>query len=274
MNGSFYRSLLPAGGVWLALAHSWLAAPSVYGDDEDDQPLEEVFLTELVYPQEEGELQLTLAPEFRSGAEVDQLSSRAVVEYGLTDAWQIELEWDFFVHREMDGTSVQGLGDLEIGTKIARMEVAEDFHVAFGLEIGLPIGDPDQELGEGFIEYEPFVVVARDFPERHGLQVFARLGLGLVQRVREPEDDDEREPAAHELGLGVGIFRPTASGVATFELTYSDNTWNHGGEEKELYATPGWVWKQGPLEIGVGVSVGLNDGADDYRVLALLTMER
>ncbi|MEM7586768.1 MAG: hypothetical protein AAF560_25485 [Acidobacteriota bacterium] len=251
-----------------------LMAASVTLGEEESQPLEEVFLSELVYPQEAGEFQLTLAPSFSSAADEEAFAGRATVEYGLTDDWQIELEWDVFVRRDSDGMTAEGLGDAELAVKWARMEIAENTHLAFGLEIGLPIANVDDELGEGLLEIEPFAVVARDFPRWRGLQLFAQVGLGLVDRIRSPSDPDDEEPEAHELEVHLGAFLPTRHFVATLELSGSDNTWNHDGEERELYLTPGLVWASDSWEMGLGVPIGIGGDADDYQVIAMFTVER
>ena len=120
------RSSTAAG---LALALALAAAPVARADDddaagllvvdEDDdrQPLEEAFLTELVYPQEQGETQLTFAPFYARSADGKATQSLVKVEYGLTDAWQVELEWNAYTRRSEDDESHGGVGDLEIGTK-------------------------------------------------------------------------------------------------------------------------------------------------------------
>jgi hypothetical protein len=182
---------------------SILAALALLGAVEAgaEQPLNELFQSEAVYPQEAGEIQLTLRPLFQRGEEGDKTYQHILgLEYGITDEWQLELGFASFVdHDPTDGASTSGIGDLELGTKYSFMRIREsNVHAAVAFEVTVPTGDPDRELGEGFMEYEPSLIVAKDFPEWHGLQLFAQLGLGFVDRVREetserPAADDAEE---------------------------------------------------------------------------------
>jgi len=69
------------------------ASASLWADDHDDEASkapQEVFQTELVFPQEKGETQLTLIPQFNDGDEADVRQLGVVMEYGITDQWQVE----------------------------------------------------------------------------------------------------------------------------------------------------------------------------------------
>jgi hypothetical protein len=83
--------------VITALAVLVMGAPSspALADDEDEQraaqesyeqPLQEVFQTDLVYPQERGEVQITFAPQFAQENQRDLLHYSVGIEYGLTEA--------------------------------------------------------------------------------------------------------------------------------------------------------------------------------------------
>ncbi len=60
-----------AAGLWVAAA-AW--------GQEIEPPIQEVFQSELVYPQEQGELQLTLAPRWQRAAEAERFQSRIGLE--------------------------------------------------------------------------------------------------------------------------------------------------------------------------------------------------
>ncbi len=62
--------------------------------DADEQPIQEVFQTELVYPQERGEVQLTFSPRYGKGGGQSLFQAPVSVEYGITKNWQVEVEWD------------------------------------------------------------------------------------------------------------------------------------------------------------------------------------
>ncbi len=66
-------------------------------DDNDDHgpPIEELFKTELVFPQEQGALQVATLPTYRDGPEGSAFVLPVGLEYGITDSLQIEAEYEF-----------------------------------------------------------------------------------------------------------------------------------------------------------------------------------
>lgn len=239
-------------------------------------PFQELFNTESVYPQEEGEVQLTSMPRWRHGDSVRRFELPFNIEYGLTDNFQIEAGWTALSLRNpRTGAASSGVGDLELGVKYSFMDIrGSGAHLALAFETELPIGDIDRELTEGFVEYEPSVILARDFPQWGGLQLFAQAGLGLVQRVKSPVDPDDREPPAHELNLAAGFHFPLGPTHLTTELNWSNNRWNHGGTENQLFVTPGlvWPWRRG-WEVGLAAPIGLTEQADDIQLVFQLVWE-
>jgi hypothetical protein len=245
-----------------------------------EKPIEELFQTELVYPQEKGEVQVTFAPRSQRVGKSHRLILPLKIEYGITDAWQAELGWETLKHLNPDeGASTVGPGDLQIGTKYSFMNIANtNFHIAVGFDTLFPVGNLNHDLTEGFIEYEPFFILAKDFPELHNLQFFTQVGIGLVQRVKQADNPGEKEPAAHECTLNVGFFLPFHLPVGKFiftsEFNWRTNRWNNDGQEDQKYYTPGLVWHlPSGWEIGIGAAIGLNSDADDYRIISTLTFE-
>jgi hypothetical protein len=245
-----------------------------------EQPIQEVFQTDLVYPQEKGEVQLTLAPRFHRVGKSNRLILPLRIEYGITDAWQVEFGWELLKHHNPDeGSTALGIGDLEIGTKYSFMNIAEaNVHAAVGFGVLFPTGSINKGLTEGYIEYNPSLILAKDFPELHHLQLFTQVGIGLVQRAKRPDNPGDKEPAAHEFTLDVGFFLPfhllLGDFIFTSELNWGTNRWNNNGEEDQKYYTPGLVWNlPGAWEIGIGAPIGLNRDADDCRIISMLTFE-
>jgi hypothetical protein len=241
-----------------------------------EQPLQEVFQTGLVYPQERGEVQLSSTSRFSKGNGHTLWQTPLNLEYGLTDRWQIEIEWNAMSRRTNTGeATTRGRGDLTIGTQYSFMNMRHsNFHSAVGVEVSLPTGNVDKQLSEGFIEYEPYLIVARDFPKLNNMQVFSQVGIGFVQRARRRVGMDEDEPAAHKFDLGVGMFVPFRRMVFTSEFNLSTNRWNNGGREREIFLTPGIVWRlPRNLELGLGAPVGLTRDAERSGAILRLLYE-
>jgi hypothetical protein len=272
----------------VALALTCSAAPafaqSQTVNDDYVQPLQEVFQTELVYPQDRGDVQVTVGPRrFAGSDDVGELPVAA--EYGITDRWQVEVEYAALSSVRLDPTgTARGHGDVEVGTKYSFMRIGgSQFHAALGLNVSFPSGHVTRGLSEGLLEVEPFVCGARDFPQLNHAQVFAEAGMTLVHRIVPPPASDENgdaggtEPPAadpHEAFLDVGAFVPIQAFRGTMELNWTTNQWNHGGDRSELYVTPGVVWDGVPgWEFGLGVPIGASHDADRVRVIGMVIFE-
>ncbi len=242
-------------------------------EEEDNQLLNELFQSETVYPQDQGEIQFTFVPEFRAGMTRNRFLFPFLVEFGLTDAWQVELEWT--AHSIITDPRKQGIGELAFGTMYSFLNIGgSTSHAAAGFEVEIPLGDVDKELSEGFLEYETFVVLAHDFPQFYRVQVFTQFGLTFVQRVDSPMDPDDKEPAAHEFLFNTGFIVPWECMVFTGEFNWTTNEWNHDGTESQQFFTPGVKWVPSTSrEIGIGVPIGLNSETDDYRIIVHFLQE-
>lgn len=250
----------------------WMVA-NVRGEEASREPLpvEELFQSTLVYTEPKGEVQLVLGSFYRNGRGADVWGLQTAVEYGLTDHWQIEVEWQPWLSRRPDGAGRRtgGVGDVELATLYSFMNLyGSDYHAALSFEVEVPTASVNKELGEGFMEYAPSVIVARDFPAWHRAQLFSQLGLGFEHRVRTADEEEEEESAAHSVFWNAGAFVVFDPVVLSGEVNWKNNRWNHDGEENEWYLTPGVTWKfSREFQAGVAVPVGLNTGADRYRVM-------
>lgn len=241
---------------------------AAFAQAERDQPLQELFQTEVVYPQEKGAFQFMSAANFSRGNQ--KFSSDLTVEYGLTHAWQIDLQWESFVRKKTeDGLTLRGSGDLRIGTKYSFLNIhGSHFHSAIGFELGLPAASANRGISEGKIEYEPYIIVARDFPRLSRLQLFSQLGLTLAHSItRSTATADNHDGKTVELNSG--MFVPYGHARFTMEINWSKAT-----KENSLYLTPGIIWKlPRNLEFGVGMPIGLSRDAESFRTIVKLVYE-
>lgn len=238
------------------------------------QPLQDVFQADLVYPQEKNEVQLTLIPEFQSSDDYYHFQFPVIVEYGLTDNWQLELTWNTFQKRLSDSVpDVKGTGDMEIGTQYSFMNIgSSNFHTAVGFELGIPLVDEDKGLGEEQWEYEPYISLALDIPTLNNLQLFAQAGVGFVSEKKD-ETETSEGPDGNEFNINGGFFIPFNHVIVTSECIWLGGFENNSNEN-QLYFTPGIVFNlPGSWEAGLGIPFGLNDQSDTFRVMALLTYE-
>lgn len=241
------------------------------------QLLQEVFQTELVYPQEKGEFQVTIAPRFNRNRGERTTEIPVSLEYGITDRWQIEIEWDAY-NRIRPGNlepTNEGIGDVDISTKYSFLNIGgSNFHSALTFELQIPAGDIERGLTEGFLEYKPSASFAKDFPSLRRLQVFSQVGVNLKQRIKKPQKKDDVEPAAHEFILNGGVFVPYKKARFIGEVNWTTNQWSSRGSHSELYLTPGFVYKlPGAWEAGVGIPIGISRDADKIGTILKLVFE-
>lgn len=236
-----------------------------------NQPIQDVFITELVYPQEKNEIQITIAPQFQKISKDQLLLTPILAEFGISNSWQLELEWNYQYNYLNSEEPINGMGDLQIGTKYSFMNVNNsNFHTAIGFELNLPTGNENKELGEGIVEYEPYFIMALDLPKLNNAQLFSQIGISFPQ-VRK-DNIEQEAPEKKEINLNIGFFVPFNQTIFTSEVNWFTTKWN-GGDENHLYYTPGMVWNLQNWELGFGFPIGLNKQADNYKAIAMLTYE-
>lgn len=271
----------------------------IYAQTENDyeQPIQEVFQTELVYPQAKGEIQLTLIPSFNDSDSEQITTVKAAIEYGITNNFQIGLAFDVFTNlNPMPGLSQQGIGALELSTKVAFMNIKKkQLHMATSFEISFPTADINKGLTDGFVEYKPSFLIAKDFSKANNLQLFSQIGVNFKQQVKHSASinietssiiakpiqklnikhyfdslikdtlkgqDNSSKEINTDFILNLGAFLPTRFGTLVSEFNFTD------GETREAYFTPGIVWSLPKnFEIGVGLPIGLNKNSDNFRVI-------
>ena len=224
---------------------------------DPDQPVQELMETEVVYPQEKHELQLTSTTRLeKSSTGMMTFSSPVTIEFGLSDSWQVGIEWGFAQSQNGDlpGHTTRGLGDMELDTKYSFMKIrGSRYHAALSFRLGLPTGNVEQGLGEGKLELEPTLICARDLPRFHGAQVFTQVGLNIPFAIHS-----SGEPVSKQAIWNIGAFVPYKQVRMILEATTQADT--HNGMSVQL--TPGLVVKApGGFEIGMGFyqPIGVQD---------------
>ena len=85
-------------------------------EDESGNPqlIQDFFITESVYPQEAGEVQITLSPQYSHSETSKLIGSGLGLEYGFTDTFQLELGMPILYNKRTTATNEFGLGDMEL----------------------------------------------------------------------------------------------------------------------------------------------------------------
>ena len=267
-------AILVCGSCFLMCAlGSFAQAKPVEEKRKVPQPIQEVFQSDLVYPQDEDEIQFTFFPSYRKQGRADKARTLVEIEYGITDAFQVIAEWDGLLYENPEkGPTISSPGNLELGAQYSWMALGDgNLHASLGAFVEFPTGSVDDGLTEGFLEWKPFVVLARDFPQWNQSQIFLEFGFNWVDRMRPPPDDPE--PEIDSLFWNVGGFLPIGPWRGVLEINVNNNQLDGGGVN-EIFLTPGVIYKLSKeWEIGLAAPVGLTDTSDDYRLVGYIMWE-
>ncbi len=171
------------------------------------------FRTQDVYPDPKGELNVIVSPEYDQSDDAGDFSLPLSLEYGITDHWLASIAFEIYRgHYPDSGSDAHGTGDIDIFTKYSFLYINDSFtSAALTFNLHIPTGDIDRGLTDGFLRFEPSVLVAHDFPMRHWVnQVFGEWGIRFVDRIKNHPDPDDDDPAAHIFVFNAGYVLRTA----------------------------------------------------------------
>ena len=270
-----FRYSLPVIFISLILGvpYSSFAEPKKSRGQIVPQPIQEMFQSNLVYPQEKDEIQFTLFPSFKKSQNAQNIRTLFEVEYGITDALQVIFEWDGLLYKNpRSNPAIAGVGNIEVGAQYSWMGMGDgNTHFSFGNLIEFPVGPVESGLTEGFLEVQPFIVLARDFPEFNQSQVFLEFGFDWVKQIRNVPESIE--PETNNISWNIGAFYPIELWRATLEINGNNNKLD-GGSINDIYITPGTIYKLSKeWEIGMATPIGITKTSDDYRVIGYLMWE-
>jgi hypothetical protein len=219
------------------------------------QTVHELFLTESVFPNEQGEYQPFVAVDYQRHAR-DSWSTLLTLglEYGITDRLQIATSIPWVAIRA-ERESGAGAGDLSAELFYNLISASEPLALSFAAGITLPTGNEDRGFGEGEEELELTMIMAGRVAD-----VQWQFNLGGEWT------DDESDLV---YSIAVLPLRSSSTIVPTLELSGAETD-----EGSELYATPGLHWRPaGNAGLGFGVPVGLSSDAEHLRVMMYYTIE-
>jgi len=231
------------------------------------QPLQELFRSEVVYPQEKGEVQLTFVTDFEKFDGGSTVSLPAGFEFGLTGAWQVGAAILPYTRVRLADHVESGRGGVSIGTKYSFMNIrGSGVHAAVGLEAEFQHGPSAEGVVETGHEVESFAVAAIDLPRRAG--VFAHVG---VISARSPLG--EGDPAGR-LNWTIGGLIALAHCTLATELSFlNDRGFRRG--VGGTYITPSvTLHPRDRWELSAGVPIGLTPRSNSYGLVAHLIYER
>jgi hypothetical protein len=216
------------------------------GTHRAHRPVEDLFASDVVYLQEQGEVQLELKPARMRNGGVRVTTLEADIEYGLRDRWQLETEWDAREWtRTPDGAVTVDVGDIAIGARAGwRCVRGSPYHLSLGVDLAIP-SELIRDVGEAtrHIAVSPSVIVARDVART--AQVFSTLQVDARVNHRRTGIAD------WSYTSDTGIFVRLVRGIrVTTEFAVEGGP----GQQNQVHVIPGVLWHRGDtIELGFGL---------------------
>jgi hypothetical protein len=250
-----------------------------------------------VFPLDKGLYEVVVFNYYQKGRDHTNLYMQPEISYGINDKWQVYIDViPYITHRESLQTQwsdniqaqgfgniqTQGFGDIDFGTEYSWMYIHKStLSAAFYMNFHLPTGGINSHLTDGFIRYEPFLLLAKDIVHATWrTQFFSQIGFSIVQRLKTPINEQDIEPAAHSFIINSGIAARMKNVNYSLELDWQNNKWNNRGDKNILYLTPTIYLKvkncfklAETIALGLAVPVGLTKSADKYWVVATLLVD-
>ena len=210
--------------------------------------------------QEADEFQSTGVFRFFKLPDQKRITAAADFEYGLTDRWELDTEVPYEFVNPNDGSSVNGIGDVEAAVRYGVIPLDEQpFALTAGLGFGIPTGDRTRDLGEGRLTLEPFFT-AGTWLGRFNAQLNCGWRHAVTNAGNEPRDEFE-----YNLALLYPVDRWFLSIEGNGQSTRDATAY---------YITPELICRLGKnVEFLVAVPIGVTHAAADYGVIASVTLE-
>jgi len=217
-----------------------------------ERPVEDFFLSDVVYPQEQGETQIEVAPSLVTGRDGQSAGLVFSAQYGVSGIWQLEASWDGPARSGQSGQiHTWDVGNLEIGTKRSFPCVgatANHASVNFDLELPTASGSSDRR-----IRIQPSAIFGRDIQAIRA-HLFTQL---LISMPLGSTGAGTSGAAGTRTQCNFGMLVKSGAFRATGEFTVS-----RGPEAvTDLTLTPGVIWHSAPWEVGLGTMIPVSQGA-------------
>jgi hypothetical protein len=226
-----------------------------------EELVEELFLGEVVYPQDAGEIQFSIGHFWHDGRS-DRSTLPVLLEYGITDRLQVGVMLPTSFYESSDPEAHDGLANVEFEVYWSFLNDRETGWAA-GIGFGYSLPEAVTGAGEDAHGYEPFVVLYREF----GCDA---LNFSAAVEIEDPRDSDEARETSGDLAAA--YIRPLANLPLTALLELATEIEAH---ETQVQLAPGAYYRPPTAiwEIGCSLPIGLAGEVPDLGVFVMLTFE-
>lgn len=245
----------------LALAVAGLTASTtaqtLYPGEELGRPIENLFSGMTTYTESQGDVEMSISGSHERDADIRNSSVTARVEYGITDNLEAHAQFPFDIADRSEGMAARTGGSrIEAGAKYAVIRDNSPVALSIGGDIEVPLSS----------NYD----VADKAPNA-GPLFKPSLMIGGGGESMEVHGSAQAEFGAPDRAINYSVGSLWNVGAVTPSLELSSRAQENA--QPEFYATPGVTYSfNESTELGVGAAVGLNDAADDVRLMARLSV--
>jgi hypothetical protein len=235
------------GGAIALLASLACASSAAAQPSKLDDVIQEVFLGEAVFAQDQLELQITNGLAYARSEDEDLFADGLAVELGITDDLQIEASMAGEGRRSPEG-SAAGLGNSEVGLLYGFLS---DPSLGLALSTGLGVGFPAITSGVGEDAYSLELVFI-------AYKVLGPIHANLSLAPELVFAGDEEETTV-EGGAALSLFHPVGAFVPLVELGVGLDE-----EGTAVALAGGLLWHpREEVEVGVSAVVGLTEASPE-----------
>jgi hypothetical protein len=233
--------------VGMGCAFTGLPLRSAHGQLDSARqrpPVEELFVGALAFTQERGEVQVATALATNRLAGGHATAIPADVEFGLTDAIQLEFHGTAARRAPLSGWSTPLTRGASIGITAVRHAWNHGLHIGVSIDAPIQWNASDGEDAKSTrVQFEtPALLLGWDLQRVGGAHLFAKL-TGAGARC-----SDESDIAADDAPCVLGVVVPAGERIRiTTELPLHA----HGAAFASI--TPGIVWRVSGFELGAAV---------------------
>ncbi|HTH47718.1 MAG TPA: transporter [Candidatus Limnocylindria bacterium] len=271
-------ALLLAASLALAPLLRAADAPKPFAPPPEDERLDKVngiFDTDLPWTEAKGRIKIIIHPHLGDFTRRSYIRVPVGARLGVNDHVEFSAMVDpFFDHGLRQGSSGNGVGDVQFGAKYAFLRwLKPDYDASIGLNVNIPTGHPPLEMTDGYDHYAPYIVIGRQSRKFAGLQYFASTTYDHMEKSSVRGMFQLNEPHSSNLLFGTGFVLDRFPFHYTLEVGFQTTSLVGRGNKQFAYIRPGFAWNlprrytfYSDTRWLVGVSVKVADGPDGLRV--------
>ena len=266
--------MTPSFAAQPTFSNPYAIAPDGDNTQFYDQPVQNLFLTSTVGPLQKNQHQLLAEPTYGQANQANETEIQTLYSYGLNNHWQLGVEWEaYLMNNSQAGQHTSGPSDLSFFSEYSFTLIHHStYSAALLFFLTYPNGSVSRGLSDGYIHYEPSLILAKDFPSFNDSQIFAEISLNIPQNRSNLNPSQENPALKTSTEFNVGFYIPNGRFVFSTECSFESNNETNVTGNNVAYIAPGLIWNfNAVLEVGLAPAFGLTQSSDHYQIIGFLS---